>query len=55
MNITFFSNVTSEKKALDHIPHIAGIASLTVEKIFNSIYNNICRLISGDDLMNRVN
>ncbi len=36
-------------------PHIAGITSLTVEKIFSSIYTNICRLISGDDLMNRVN
>lgn len=36
-------------------PHIAGITSLTVKKIYENAYENILRLIKGEQLLNIVN
>lgn len=36
-------------------PHIAGITGLTVKKIYQNAYQNILRLIKGEQLLNIVN
>jgi len=51
-------NILLDERIKDKLiltPHIAGITNLTVQKIYKNIYENITRLINGEELKNRVN
>lgn len=51
-------NILLDEKIRDKMiltPHIAGITSLTVDKIYRNIQENISRYSNGEDLKNRVN
>ncbi len=51
-------NILLNEKIRDKMiltPHIAGITSLTVDKIYRNIQENISRYSNGKDLKNRVN
>ncbi len=51
-------NILLDERIKDKLiltPHIAGITNLTVQKIYRNIFENITRLINGEELKNRVN
>lgn len=51
-------NILLDERIKDKLvltPHIAGITSLTIEKIYKNIFENIERTENGEEPMNRVN
>lgn len=51
-------NILLDKRIRDKLvltPHIAGITSLTVQKLYRNGYNNIQRMLSGEEALNIVN
>lgn len=51
-------NILLDERIRDKLiltPHIAGITHLTVKKIYQNIWENVLRLINGEELKNRVN